>query len=207
MRFNESMRIAVISLLCAGLCAGAVKTLYVQERTDYENGKDSGSPGPYEHIVAKATLSDGSVGIVDVLKPRDPARGNQTLVLVMAPEIPAGELVQRGYTILRVAEHEPNIIRAVISFLRYDGSPFLLGDQPKFLKHAIAVISSDAAPDIQEAIDNGSNRSESGKPLVEGVLVYGSGGDLKPSSGLTVGHAQRSDFGPNIDKLQSAVAK
>src|SRR3954447_13126781 len=138
---NSSMRTVISSVLFAGMCLAALQTLHVIERTDYENGKAFGAAGPYERIVAKATYADGEVTTVAVLKPRDPAKGNGTLVVIASPDIPVPPLVDGGYTVLQVPDPNRSNVGDMIAFLRYDGSPFLLGDQRRFLKRTIAVVA------------------------------------------------------------------
>jgi hypothetical protein len=99
------MRFFAGLLLIAGCAAGAVKQVYIVDRADVLHGESLGSAGPYERIVAKAHFSvdpnntanhiitdldlapKDDTGLVEfssdviVLKPRDPARGNGSILL------------------------------------------------------------------------------------------------------------------------------
>jgi hypothetical protein len=96
---------AVCAALAVAMCAeGAVKKIYLEERTDVLEGRAFGKAGPYERITAKVHFAvnpalaanrqvrdlalapvngDGLVEFTAdlyVLKPRDPARGNGVLL-------------------------------------------------------------------------------------------------------------------------------
>ncbi len=97
-------RLLLTALAAAALLPAAVHRIHVVERSDVLNGKNLGSAGPYERIVAQVhfrvdpkveanrIISDIDLaprnedGLVEfsadlyVLKPRDPARGNGTLL-------------------------------------------------------------------------------------------------------------------------------
>ncbi len=100
------MRMRYIALLLATALStvAAVRTVRVIERTDVLNGESMGAPGPYERMVMKAEFAvdpkdpadkiiadidlapkaaDGTVEFsadVIVLKPRDPSKGNGTIL-------------------------------------------------------------------------------------------------------------------------------
>jgi hypothetical protein len=93
-----------VALTMAMPAHGAVKKIYLEERTDVLNGHSFGKSGPYERITAKvhfavnpalpanqqvrdlALAPKNAEGLVEftadlyVLKPRDPARGNGVLL-------------------------------------------------------------------------------------------------------------------------------
>ncbi len=149
---NYTMRLCLGLLLFTALCFPAVETLYFDQRTDYEGGKSFGTAGPYERIVAKATFTGGAMSTVDVLKPRDPAKGNGTLVLLMAPGVPMASLVEGGFTILQVIPPTRDASRDMVAFLKYLGSPFLLGDQKKFLKRAISIVPANVVSHMRQDV-------------------------------------------------------
>lgn len=98
------MRALLIALLAALPVTAEVTRVYTLDRTDVLSGRSFGSAGPYERIVAKAhfavdpkapanaTINDLALaprnarGLVEfsadvyVLKPRDPAKGNGTVL-------------------------------------------------------------------------------------------------------------------------------
>jgi hypothetical protein len=98
------MRFLALALATVLPSFGAVRTVRVIDRTDVLNGESMGAPGPYERLVMKAEFAvdpknaanriitdidyapkgeDGKVGFsadAIVLKPRDPAKGNGTIL-------------------------------------------------------------------------------------------------------------------------------
>jgi hypothetical protein len=98
------MRMLSVLLITALSSLAAVERVYVLERSDVLNGKAFGSAGPYEELVAEAHFSvdpklaansivadielapRNSRGLVEfsvdvvVMRPRDPARGNGTVL-------------------------------------------------------------------------------------------------------------------------------
>ena len=137
------MRLIALTLATALFSSAAVRTVRVLERTDFQNGASFGSAGPYEQMVMKAEFAvdpknpanriitdvdfapkDDS-GLVEfsadviVLKPRDPAKGNGTVLFEVsnrggmgllrmfhtsAPNDENGEryLMEQGYTLVWV---------------------------------------------------------------------------------------------------------
>ncbi|HYO82736.1 MAG TPA: alpha/beta hydrolase domain-containing protein [Bryobacteraceae bacterium] len=105
------MRLLGLALGAAMLCPAELHRIYVEERTDVAEGRAFGAAGPYERITGRAHFrvdpnAAANRGIADVdraprnseglvefsadfhmLKPRDPARGNSTLLF---------EVVNRG---------------------------------------------------------------------------------------------------------------
>ncbi|MBI2684820.1 MAG: hypothetical protein HYX27_00775 [Acidobacteria bacterium] len=97
-------RAACVALAISLSANGAVKKIYVEERTDVLNGHSFGNAGPYERIVAKvhftvdpklpanqrirdiALAPKNAEGLVEftsdlyVLKPRNPEKGNGTIL-------------------------------------------------------------------------------------------------------------------------------
>src|SRR4051794_17428678 len=95
----------VALLACASvLCPAALQRIYVSERTDVLEGRAFGPAGPYERITGRAHFTvdpnlaanraivgldrapRNSAGLVEfssdfyMLKPRDPAKGNGTVL-------------------------------------------------------------------------------------------------------------------------------
>ncbi len=97
-------RILAAAILLSLAAHGGVQRVYVEERTEVLDGKPFGAAGPYERVAAKAYFAvdpnlpankiitdialaarnaDGKVEFsadVYVLKPRDPAKGNGTVI-------------------------------------------------------------------------------------------------------------------------------
>lgn len=162
----------VIGLLSAVACRSETR-FYVNQRTDYEKGKTFGNAGVYEFIDAKVVTGAGQ-GRADVLKPRDPATGNGTFVLIVngsgklqAPE----STLNSGVTIVRLMWPDTKSLESgvseVVSFLRYDGGPMLLGDQKRFLKRAIVL---DDQPWVSAFLRSGKNADPKGRPLLDASL-------------------------------------
>lgn len=98
------MRLVAILLCASALCPGAVRRIYVEERSDVLQGRSFGTAGPYERIKATVhfavdpavpqnrTITDlqlaprsaaGQVEFaadLDVIRPRDPKQGNGTIL-------------------------------------------------------------------------------------------------------------------------------
>jgi len=108
-------RLLITGLALCFLASAALHRMYFVDRSDVLEGKNLGSAGPYERIVAKAHFlvdpklpanriitdidlaprdENGMVAFsadVCVLKPRDPAKGNGTLIL---------DIVNRGHKVV-----------------------------------------------------------------------------------------------------------
>ncbi len=137
------MRMFAALLLIAASAPAAVKEVYVVERADVLQGESFGTAGPYERIVAKAQFAvdpqnpanriitdigfapKNDAGQVEfssdviVLKPRDPSKGNGTILLEISNRGGMGllrmfdegsgedeygdrHLLQQGYTLVWV---------------------------------------------------------------------------------------------------------
>ncbi|MBC7928476.1 MAG: hypothetical protein H7039_22770 [Bryobacteraceae bacterium] len=166
------MRLVLVTVAMA-LCCGAETKFYVDQRTDYEKAKEYGGAGPYELVLAKVVTSSGE-GRAEILKPRDPQKGNSTMVLevngkgrLSAPE----SALQAGSTIVRLTwpdtASRQSGIADVVSFLRYDGGPMLMGDQRRFIKRVVAV---DNGPWLGEFVASAKNKDAKGRVLIEGAL-------------------------------------
>ncbi len=129
------MRI-LLFVLVASLGFGAVTKIYVEERGDFQDGKSFGAPGPYERVVARAhfaidpklpankIIRDIDRAPVDdkglvrfsadlyVLKPRDPSKGNGSILFEVSNRGGKGMLgmfqandaylMEQGYTLVWV---------------------------------------------------------------------------------------------------------
>src|SRR3954451_22960659 len=119
-------------LLCTSVCHAALDHIYATERSDVLDGVSCGSAGPYERIIGKAYFAidpklpanriirdidlaprnaDGMVEFsadLYVLKPRDPAKGNGTVLFEVSNRGGKGMLSMfnraKGATDARTAE-------------------------------------------------------------------------------------------------------
>jgi hypothetical protein len=126
-----------LALLLVGLaCSAAVTKIHVEDRNDYENGRAFGAAGPYEYVKARVHYTvdpklaanrmiadvDKAVqatrGLVHfsadlyVIKPRDPAKGNGTILFEVSNRGGRGMmgvfqrddqmLLEQGYTLVWV---------------------------------------------------------------------------------------------------------
>ena len=135
------MRVVLLGLLGVALSFGTLNHIYIDQRQDVEKGKDFGAAGPYERIVASAVYQPEVKIEIEYIKPRNPAKGNGGLVLLTGKSGNPEPLMERGYSILHMKTGDAAAIREMVSFLRFGGGPepFLLGDQKRFIKRAIAV--------------------------------------------------------------------
>src|SRR5688572_6971453 len=115
---------------------------FVEERIDHKKGDRYGAVGAYEFIRTRVSTSAGESQAF-VLKPRDPALGNKTLVFEVIPENKFadpnnGNLLLAGFTFVSLVWKDPKTApvaaKEVLDFLRVTGGPMLLGDQRQFLK-------------------------------------------------------------------------
>ena len=201
------MRFVFGLLLTAYSAFGAVETLYLDTRTDYAAGKPFGTAGPYERIVAKATLTSGDVHVVDIVKPRDPAKGNGTLVLLDAPGVPLEAFTEGGYTVLQVPDGKRDAMLDMLAFLRYQGSPFLLGDQKKFLKRTIVVAPDMAADHLRQELAAGTMVDEKRRPLFNAVVLLGKDAKGFEATGVKIVPASRDTLPNVVRELNSTIAR
>jgi hypothetical protein len=194
-----------MGLLFAAAALGAVESLYVDERTDYKDGKGLGPAGPYERITANATLTGGRQAFVEVLKPRDPARGNGTLLYLVEAGPSEQAMMEGGFTYLRVKGNDPAAVRDVVSFLRYGGPGFLLTDQRRFLKRFIALASGKNATILGKFVEAGMNKNERGQPVFDVIWLHDS--DLKVSSkdDVNIRHTQSAPLEGLLLQLDNSL--
>jgi hypothetical protein len=149
---------------------------YVEERTDYNKGSRYGRVGPYEFIRARVE-TDAGEGLAFVLKPRDPALGNNTLVfeIIRDPKFVNpndGNLFSAGFTFVSLvwpdATTAPEAAKDVLNFLRVTGGPMLLGDQRQFLKRTIVV---DASGWVPRFVASGMNKGTKHFPLIDAAVT------------------------------------
>ena len=143
----------------------------IEDRTDYRKAAAFGEAGPYERITAKA-LTDAGEGHVDVMKPRDPSKGNGTLIFRLNPKQERSfkpDLLNQGYTFvdLRWSDRATALQGAhhVLNFLKVTGGPMLLGDQRRFIKRVLAV---DAAGWLPEYNQKKLNTGAKDQTLIDG---------------------------------------
>lgn len=166
------MRLAIAVLLATVLCFGQTR-FYVGERTDWENGRAYGNAGPYELITSRVVTNAGE-GQTEVLKPRDPAKGNGVLLVEINPRSKrqySDEELDRGTTFLRLMWKDPGTmqagVREVVLFLKLTGGPFLLGDQRRFLKRVIYAGDRDW---LQHFVAAGHNKDEKERALFDASM-------------------------------------
>ena len=162
------MRILLL-VLVASLGFGAVTKIYVEERGDFQEGKSFGAPGPYERVVARAhfaidpklpanrIIRDIDRAPVDdkglvrfsadlyVLKPRDPAKGNGSILFEVSNRGGKGMLgmfqandaylMEQGYTLVWVGWQWDVPL-----------SPYLLRVYPPVARGVEALIRSELVP-------------------------------------------------------------
>jgi hypothetical protein len=161
---NPMRLIAILLGTAVSMCA-AVTQVYVLERTDVLHGVAYGAAGPYERIAAKAHFTvdpkaDANRGITDidvaprnenglvefsadvvVIKPREPAKGNGTILLDIpnrggitalrtfgggtGDEYGDRYLLEQGYTVVVVGWQfdNPNGLKVFVPSARRDGNP------------------------------------------------------------------------------------
>jgi hypothetical protein len=143
----------------------------IEERTDYQNAKPFGTAGPYEFIIARA-LTDAGEGRIEVLKPRDPAKGNGTFIFELNAKqkvARSNHLLEAGHTFVHLMWKDPATaaqgVHHVLNFLRATGGPMLLGDQPRFAKRLLAANASSWLPAF---IEKGLNKGARDRTLIDG---------------------------------------
>ncbi|WP_051670314.1 alpha/beta hydrolase domain-containing protein [Bryobacter aggregatus] len=187
------MRIALF-LLFTSLSFGAVTKIYVEDRGDVEGGKSFGSPGPYERVVAKAhfaidpklpanqIIRDLDRAPVDdkglvrfsadlyVLKPRDPSKGNGSILFEVSNRGGKGllsmfqgsnsYLMEQGYTLVWVG-------------WQWDvpASPELLRVYPPIAQGVEALIRSEFVPHAKALSMSLGDRNMQAYPVASGLKL------------------------------------
>ena len=136
----KAMKVLALLLGLAAVSPAALKTLHVQERGDYAGGRAYSSAGVYERITAVGTNDGGQTVSIEMIRPRDPAKGNGTLIVTGPGRTGSLEpLLAKGFHVLRIERPESaDAIRDLLTFLRYGGKPLLLSDSRQFVKRVIA---------------------------------------------------------------------
>ena len=157
-------------MTAAVLSFGALTHIYVDQRQDFEKGKEFGSAGPLERITAWAVYGPENKVPIDYVKPRMPDKANGALVLLTGKSAMPRPLLEQGYSVLRMDTSDPAAIRDLISYLRYGGEvpTFLLADQRRVIKRAILVGDAPAVEPILK-----SNTTAKNQPLFDGVVLTG----------------------------------
>ena len=179
----------------------ALDHLYVENRTDYEKGKDFGAGGAYEFLEGTAVVGGTRIAY-DYLKPRDPVKANGALVVTSGKTgIRDADLLRRGYTLLRMQTGDAAAIREFVSYLRYGAQvpTFVLADQRRFIKRVIFVGD---AKSIESVIS--LNADAKNRPFFEGAVVTGKMANFTPPEKLRVAQAE-SRPGGAILKLDSEL--
>ena len=153
--------------------------LYVDERTDYKQGIAFGNAGPYERITANAFSGESAVPAhIELLKPRQPAKGNGTLLYIIGKGPEEKTLLEAGFTILRVRDDKPEAVRDVVEYFRYGGPGILLlSDQKQYVKRAIAFASGPDARKLAALGQGGFTKGDRDRTVFDVLWVHDS--DLK----------------------------
>jgi hypothetical protein len=148
------MRILALLTCFAATAPATLHTLHVQERGDYAGGKQFGSAGVYERITAVGTNESGQTVAIEMIRPRDPALGTETLVVLSSGgDAELLPLLQKGWHLVRIGNTQSaDAIRDLLVFLRYGGKPLLLSDSRRFVKRVVAHVPSGAPPTYREGV-------------------------------------------------------
>lgn len=162
----------------------ALNKLYVDERTDYKEGASFGNAGPYERITANAYYGTSDTpAFIELLKPREPAKGNGTLLYLIGRGPAEKALLEAGFTLLRMRKHDPQAARDVVGFFRYGAGPgiLLLTDQRRFQKRFIAFASGPDVPQLAEL--NRLGKDEQGRNVFDVLWIHDSDTKIDPVPG------------------------
>lgn len=178
---------AALLISSAVLAGAALENVYVENRTDYEKGKDFGSGGAYELLEGTALVGGTRIPF-DYLKPRDPVKANGTLLVTSGTTSARdSDLMQRGYTFLRMQTGDAAAIREFVSYLRYGAQipTFVLADQRRFIKRAVFV--GDAKSTESAIFTNADAKS---RPYFDAAVVTGQKANFTVPEKLKVVHAE-----------------
>lgn len=162
-----AMRLLLLPVAISVTAWAGLTSLYMEERTDHKNGASFANVGPYEHIKARATLSDGAVAEMTMLKPRDPKKGNGTLLYMVSEGPSETALLEAGFTVVRLEGNPPAAIRDVIGFLRYGGPNLFLGDQSGVLKRFAAFAAGGDAKVFDFMVKQGFAKDEKSRKIFD----------------------------------------
>ena len=187
------MRFLALGILTSTLAFGALTKLYVDERTDYRGGAAFAKAGPYERITANAFSGESSTpALIEVLKPREPTKGNGTLLYVIGKGPHEKALLEAGFIILRVTGDSPAAVRDVIEYLRYGGTGILLlSDQRRFVKRTIAFASGPDAVKLAEFSKGGFTTGEKDRKVIDILWAHDSDLKIEPVPNGAAVHATK----------------
>jgi len=178
--FSMSLRFCLYLLACCWLAFPAVKSIHVTERSDVLKGAPMGSAGPYERIVARmlftidpklapnAIITDlalaprNAEGMVEfaadlyVLKPRDPAKGNGTVLFEVSNRGRKGivSMFSRGSSSLDPRTEQDFGDKFLMErgyMLAWVGWQFDVPDQPELMRLFTPVVSGAAVQGVARA--------------------------------------------------------
>jgi hypothetical protein len=176
------MRWVAIVILAASTLFGTLTKLHVDERTDYKQGISFANAGPYERITANAFSGDSNTPThIDVLKPREPTKGNGTLLYIIGKGPDEKALLEAGFIILRVRGDNPAAVRDVVEYFRYGGTGILLlSDQRRFVKRTIAFASGPDVSKLAELAKGGFTTGEKDRKVFDVLWVHDSDMKIDP---------------------------
>jgi hypothetical protein len=156
--------------------------LYVDERTDYKDGVSFGSAGPYERITANAFSGDSATPAhIELLKPRQPTKGNGTLLYIIGKGPDEKALLEAGFMILRVRDDKPDAVRDVIEYFRYGGTGILLlSDQKRFVRRTIAFASGPDARKLAGLAQGGFTKGDKDRKVFDVLWIHDSDIQIEP---------------------------
>ncbi len=156
--------------------------LYVDQRTDYKDGTSFGNAGPYESITANAFSGDSTVpAYIELLKPRQPAKGNGTLLYIIGKGPAEKALLEAGFMILRVRDDKAEAVRDVVEYFRY-GAPgiLLLSDQRRFVKRTVAFAAGPDARKLTALAQGGFTKGDKDRMVFDILWVHDSDMKIEP---------------------------
>jgi len=194
------MRLVVIGIFAASTVFGTLAKLYVDERIDYKQGTSFANAGPYERITANAFSGDSSTPThIEVLKPREPTKGNGTLLYVIGKGPDEKALLEAGFIVLRVRGDNPAAARDIVEFFRYGGTGILLlSDQRRFVKRTIAFASGPDARRLAELAKSGFTTGDKDRKVFDVLWVHDSEIKIDPVPNGAQVHATK---GKPLDAL------
>jgi hypothetical protein len=175
----EAMRVLALGILTSTLTFGSLTKLYVDERIDYKGGINFANAGPYERITANAFSGESATPThIEVLKPREPTKGNGTLLYVIGKGPAEKALLDAGFIILRVRGDDPAAARDVVEYFRY-GAPgiLLLSDQRRFVKRTIVFASGSDVEKLAALAKGGFTTGEQNRKVFD--ILWAHDSDIK----------------------------
>jgi hypothetical protein len=157
--------------------------LYVDQRTDYKEGISFGNAGPYESITANAFSGDSATPAhIQLLRPRQPTKGNGTLLYIIGKGPDEKALLEAGFMILRVRDDKPEAVRDVVEYFRYGGTGILLlSDQKRFVKRTIAFASGPDARKLAALAQGGFAKGDKDRRVFDVLWLHDSDLKIEPA--------------------------